>query len=78
MNELDPNNLRKLLDEYERYVDSLGAGAQRDGIAAEIRAAVAEARAGLRPSRDSTANFLDVRQIIERLAALRAKAERLP
>ncbi len=71
----DLNNLRKLLDEYERYANSVRSTAGKAGTAGEILAAVAEARAALLPSADSTANFIDVKQVVERLAALRARAE---
>ena len=69
------NNLRALLDEYEHYANSARSSAGKAGTANEILAAVAEARAALLPSGDSTANFIDVKQVVERLAALRAQAE---
>ena len=74
MPEPDFNNLRRILDEYERYASSLNGGDQGE-IARQIADVVAEARAALHPSPDSTANFLDTKQVVERLAALRSRAE---
>ena len=73
----DFNNLRQILDEYERYAGAIPTGDPRGGIANEIRAALSECRELLHPSPDSTANFIDTRQIIERLQALRTRAEAL-
>ena len=76
MTQPDLNNLRRILDEYEQYANALGPGAQEAAIAKELLAVVAEARAGLRPSADSTANYIEVKQVIERLAELRERAGR--
>ena len=75
MTELNLNNLRQTLDDYERFADSI-KHEPKASIAIEILAAVSAAREGLRPSPDSTANYMEVKQIIERLAALRERAER--
>jgi len=76
MTQPDLNNLRRILDEYEQYAKALGPGAREAAIARELLAVVAEARAGLRPSADSTANYIEVKQVIERLAELRERAGR--
>jgi hypothetical protein len=73
MTDLNLNNLRQVLDEYERYANSINSGATA-AIAIEILGAVAAAREGLRPSPDSTSNYIEVKQFVERLAALREKA----
>ena len=73
----DFNNLRQILDEYERYAGAILTGDPRGAIANEIRAALSECRELLHPSSDSTANFIDTRQIIERLHAQRTRAEAL-
>ena len=75
MTQPDLNNLRALLDGYERYADSIQPIAGRRGAADKLKAAVAEARAALRPSTDGTANYVDTKTIIERLDALKKEAE---
>jgi len=77
MTQPDLNNLRQLLDEYETFANSIKSNPARAALADSILAVIAEARASLRPSLDSTANFVEGKQVIERLAALRAEAERL-
>ena len=75
MTQPDLNNLRALLDDYERYAGSIAQTPGRRPIAQEILTAIAEARHGLHPSEDSTANYVDAKSIVERLAALRKAAE---
>jgi hypothetical protein len=74
----DLNNLRQVLDEFEAYVGTLGEEGPKAAIAGELRAVIREARGLLHPSADSTANFVDTRQIVERLNALRMRAEQSP
>ena len=74
MPDLNLNDLRSLLDEHESYVNSIKAGDPAAGIAKEMLAVIDEARALLRPSADSTANYVDARRIIERLGTLRKQA----
>jgi hypothetical protein len=75
-NGTDLNNLRAILDEYEDYVGALGADNRNKTMIAEaMRAVIAEARLALHASSDGTANFIDARQILERLNTLRTKAE---
>lgn len=76
MTEPDLNNLRRILDEHEGYANAIRSDQRKLAVANELLGVIAEARAGLRPSPDSTANYVEVRQIIERLAALRERAER--
>jgi hypothetical protein len=76
MTQPDLNNLRQILDECERYAIAIRSDEQRAAVAGELLETVAQARAGLRPSPDSTANYIEVKNIIERLAALRERAER--
>ena len=73
----DLNNLRALLDEYERYADSIKGAASRKVVAGRMKAVIAEARQGLRPSSDGTANYVEAKSIIERLDALKKEAEAL-
>ncbi len=75
MSDLDLNNLRSLLGDYERYAQSITGIASRRAIAEKMLAAIAEAREGLKPSPDSTANYVEGKSIIERLARLRKEAE---
>jgi len=72
----DLNNLRQILDEYEAFANAIRSDKRTAAIADELSVAIAEARDGLHPSADSTANFIEVKQVIERLAALRERAER--
>lgn len=69
-------NLRPLLDEQENYARSIGPDDPRAAIAKEMLAIISEARESLRPSADSTANYVPNKQIIEQLSVLRAQAER--
>lgn len=72
----DLNNLRALLDDYEGYAAAYSRDtSSKKAIAEEIRAVIREARDALHPSADGTANFVDTRQILERLNALRTRAE---
>ena len=75
MTQPDLNNLRALLDEYERFVDSIKATGSRKDVADRMKAVIAEGRAGLRPSTDGTANFVEAKTIVERLATLKRQAE---
>jgi len=76
MTQPDLNNLRQILDDYERYANAIRSDSQKAAAAGELLGAIAEAREGLRPSADSTANYIEVKQVIDRLAALRERAER--
>ena len=75
MTELDPGILRPWLDEYEAYVASIRPDDPRHPIANAMRGIIAAARQSLRPSADSTANFVDNKEIIQQLATLRQQAE---
>lgn len=75
MTQPDLNNLRALLDDYERFANSILGTASRRAVADSMKAAIAEARAGLQPSPDGTANYVESKTIIERLAALKKEAE---
>jgi hypothetical protein len=75
MTQPDLNNLRALLEDYERYANSIMGIASRRSVADRIKAAIADARQGLRPSADGTANYVESKTIIERLAALKKEAE---
>jgi hypothetical protein len=75
----DLNNLRAILDEYEGFAAVCAReNAGKRSIAEEIRAVIEDARGALHPSADGTANYVDTRQILERLNALRARAETAP
>lgn len=76
MTQPDLNNLRQILDDYERYANAIRSDRHKAAAAAELLGAIAEARESLRPSTDSTANYIEVKQVIVRLAALRERAER--
>lgn len=76
MTQPDLNNLRQILDECERYANAIRSDGKRGAVADELLETIAQARAGLRPSPDSTANYIEVKDIIARLAALRERPER--
>jgi hypothetical protein len=76
MTQPDLNNLRRILDEYEDFANVIRSENRKAAVASELLGAIAEARNGLHPSADSTANYIEVKQVIERLAALRERAER--
>lgn len=77
MTAMDYGNLRPLLDEHEKYARAIMPIDPAYAIAQQILKVIAEARKGLQPSRDSTANFVDNNAIIEQLGALREQAGKL-
>ena len=77
MTGLNLGNLRPFLDEEERYAMAIGPDDPRAAVAKRMLAIIAEARAGLKPSKDSTANFIPNKQIVEELIALRYEADLL-
>ena len=76
MTQPDLNNLRRILDESERYANAIRSDQRKLAVANELLGVIGEARQSLLPSPDSTANYVESKQIIERLAALRERAER--
>ena len=77
MAELNPTHLRPLLDQEEAYARPIAPGDPRFTIAQRMLALIAEARASLRPSADSTANYVPNKKIVEELVSLRAEADRI-
>ena len=77
MTDLDQGILRPWLDEYERYARAIAATDPRFGIAQEMLGIIASARESWHPSTDSTANFVENREIISLLATLREKSDKL-
>jgi hypothetical protein len=77
MASLDLGNLRPFLDEEEQFAKSIGPDDPRADIARQMLAIIAEARVGLRPSADSTANYVPNKRIVEDLIALRYQADLL-
>ena len=75
MANLDLGNLRPLLDEQEKFAKSIPADDPRAAVAQRMLAIIAEARGRLRPSTDSTANFIPNKQIVEELVMLRYEAD---
>jgi hypothetical protein len=78
MADLDLSNLRPWLDEQENYANSIKSDDPRTVIAQQMLAIISEARNSLLPSADSTANYVQNKQIIEQLSILRNKAEQVP
>jgi hypothetical protein len=75
MVDLDMGNLRPLLDDEEQFAKSIAADDPRAAVAQRMLAIIAEARGRLRPSSDSTANFVPNKQIVEELITLRYEAD---
>ena len=77
MAQLDLGNLRPFLDEEEKFAKSIGPDDPRAAVAKRMLGIIAEARGRLRPSSDSTANFVPNKQIVEELITLRYEADLL-
>lgn len=72
---LDPGNLRPFLDEQEKFAAAIKPDDPRAAVAKRMLGIILEARGSLRPSADSTANYIPNKQIVEELAALRYEAD---
>jgi hypothetical protein len=75
MADVDLVKLRPLLDQEEAYARSVAPDDPRAGIARRMLALIGEARAALRPSADSTANYVPNKRIVEDLVSLRREAD---
>ena len=75
MADVDLVRLRPLLDQEEAYAKSIAPDDPRAGVAKRMLAVIAEARAALRPSADSTANYVPNKRIVEDLVSLRREAD---
>lgn len=75
MADFDLNILTPWLDEYEKFAGSIKPSDRRFDIAQEMLEIIAWARNKLLPSADSTANFIQNKEIIQQLAMLRDKAD---
>jgi len=75
MSGLNLGNLRPFLDEEEKFAKAIGPADPRAAIAKRMLGIIAEARGGLRPSTDSTANFVPNKQIVEELISLHYEAD---
>ena len=75
MSDLNLGNLRPFLDEQEKFVKSIPPDDARAATAQRMLAIIAEARGSLRPSRDSTANYIPNKQIVEELISLHYEAD---
>jgi len=75
MSDLNLGNLRPFLDEEEKFAKSIKPDDARAAIAQRMLAIISEARDRLRPSADSTANYIPNKQIVEELIALRYEAD---
>lgn len=77
MHNLDLGNLRPLLDEEEAFAKSIQPDDPRAPVARRMLGIIDEARGRLKPSADSTANFVPNKQIVEELISLRYEADLL-
>jgi hypothetical protein len=76
MTDLDPNNLRRLLDEEEAFAAGISLNDPRAKLARRMLGLIRDARRSLFPSSDSTANFVDAREIVAELARLREQIDK--
>jgi len=76
MAEMDFGNLRSWLDGHEKFADSIKPGDPRFDIAQEMLGIIAAAKDSLHPSADSTANYVQNKEVVEQLASLRDRAEK--
>ena len=77
MADMDISNLRPWLDEHEKFARAILPGDPRFDVAHEMLGVIAMARGSLRPSADSTANYVHNKEIVEQLVTLREKAENI-
>lgn len=75
MADMELGNLRAVLDEHEKFAAGIRVVDPGYEVAQQILGLVANAREGLKPSADSTANYMHSRDFIEQLALLRLQAE---
>lgn len=75
MADLNLGNLRPFLDEEEKFAKSIKPDDARAAVAKRMLGIIAEARGGMRPSADSTANFIPNKQIVEELISLHYEAD---
>lgn len=75
MADLNLGNLRPFLDEEEKFAKSIEPDDARAAVAKRMLGIIAEARGGMRPSADSTANFIPNKQIVEELISLHYEAD---
>ena len=75
MTALDLNNLRRFLDEEEAFAESISVNDPRAHLAQRLLDLIRQARRSLFPSGDSTANFVDVKEILVELSELRAQLD---
>ena len=75
MADLNLGSLRPFLDEEEKFAKSIKPDDARAAVAQRMLAIIAETRDSLRPSTDSTANFVSNKQIVEELISLHYEAD---
>ena len=75
MTDFDLGILRPWLDEHEKYANSIKPADPGFDSAQEMLVIIASARDSLHPSADSTANYVQNKEVIQQLAMLRDKAE---
>jgi hypothetical protein len=75
MADVDLVKLRPLLDLEEAYARAIAPDDPRAAVARRMLALIAEARAALQPSADSTANYVPNKRIVEDLVSLRREAD---
>ncbi len=77
MTKMDFGNLRTWLDEHEKFASPIKAGDPRFDIAQQMLGIIAAAKDSLHPSADSTANYVQNKEVVEQLATLRDRAEQI-
>jgi len=76
MTKMDFGNLRTWLDEHEKFAGSFRLSDPGFGIAQKMLGIITQTRNSLHPSADSTANYVQNKEIVGELAILRDEAER--
>jgi len=69
------DKLRTRLDDHAQFAGSFKLSDPGFGIAQKMLGIIAQTRNNLHPSADSTANYVQNKEIIGELATLRAQAE---
>lgn len=75
MADMDFGELRVWLDDHAQFASSFKLSDPGFSIAQKMLSIIAQARNSLHPSADSTANYVQNKEIIGELATLRAQAE---
>lgn len=77
MKNMDFGKLRTWLDDHAQFAGSFKLSDPGFGIAQRMLGIIHQTRNSLHPSEDSTANYIQNREIVSELAMLRDEAEKI-